>query len=181
VKDVMAVFATRAETQAAFPLVRTLAAAERVDVMGLSLNAVCQNISDVTLVELVENGLRLRCLFLDPDGRSVRAREDEEGFPAQHLADLTRTNMHALMRLRGQLSAEAVDRLQIRTYDETVRFNITVADGHRAMVQPYLHHTRGLDSPTFVIEASDDEPHGIFPIFERVFTEAWDGGRDADA
>ncbi|WP_246221207.1 DUF5919 domain-containing protein [Phytoactinopolyspora mesophila] len=181
VKDIVAVYSTREETQAAMPLVRTLAAADRADVMGLSLNAVCQGISDVTLAELIENGLHLRCLFLDPDGTSIRAREDEEGMPAGHLAELTRTNMHALLRLTDQLSPQAVERLQIRTYDETLRFNITIVDGYRAIVQPYLHDARGLDSPTLVIEANEHEPHGLFPIFGHVFTQAWDAGHDVHA
>lgn len=178
VKDLVAVHATRAEAQAEAPPVRTIARAERVDAMGLSLNAICQGVSDVSLAEFIENGLRLRCLFLDPDGDAVRAREVEEGFPAGHLADITRTNIHALQRLRTKLTPEALDRLQLRTYDETLRFNITLVDETRAFVQPYLHHARGLDSPTLVIEANDDEPHGLFPIFERAIAEAWESGRD---
>lgn len=181
VKDLVAVYATRDEAQSAAPLIRMLAGAERVDAMGLSLNGICQGISDVTLAELIENGLQLRCLFLDPDGVAISARETEEGHPPRHLADLTRTNMHALLRLRSRLTPQAVDRLQIRTYDETLRFNITVIDGHRAMVQLYLHHARGLDSPTLVVEAHDDEPRGLFPTFERAITEAWNSGHDVQS
>jgi hypothetical protein len=171
----VAVYATRAEAQAAAPLVRTLAAAQRVEAMGLSLNAISQGVSDITLAELIESGLEMRCLFLDPDGAAVRAREDEEGKPRQ-LAELTRTNIDAMLQLRSRLTPEARARLQLRTYDETLRFNITIIDGHRCMVQPYLHHARGLDSPTLVIEANEEEPHGIFPIFESALSEAWESG-----
>lgn len=180
VKDVVAVYATRAETQAAAPLVRILAAAERVDLMGLSLNGLCQGISDVTLRELIENGLHLRCLFLDPDGEGIKAREAEERVPGNHLAELTRTNLHAIGRLRSHLSPQAIDRLQVRTYDQTIRFNITVVDNQRALVQPYLHQARGLDSPTLMIEADQSQPHGLFPIFEQAFSNAWQGGRDVE-
>ena len=172
-RDVRGVFPTRSEAQAAMPILRTLATSEHVDAMGLSLNALCQGVSDVTLAELVENGLTLRCLFLDPNGAATAAREVEEEQPAGHLAELTRANMLAVARLRKQLSSEARGRVQVRTYDEPVRFNITRFDGARALVQPYLPRLRGLDAPTFLIEADDAHPHGLFPIFEAIFDETW--------
>ena len=178
VKDVRAAFATRSEVQTAFPVLRTLATAESVDAMGLSLNTICQGVSDVTLTELVENGLVLRCLLLEPDGEATAAREAEEGHPAGHLADLTRTNLHALARVRRNLSTEARSRLQIRVYDATIRFNITTFDQARSLVQLYLPGLRGVDSPTLVIEADDREPHGIFPVFERIWTTTWERAHD---
>lgn len=177
VKDVRAVFTTRSDVHAVMPLLRTLVNANRVDAMGLSLNAICQGLSDVTLAELIENGLSLHCLFLDPDGTATRAREIEEEQPAGHLADLTRTNIHALSRLREHLSDEARERLQIRTYDDPLRFNITTFDGDRSLVQVYLHGQRGLDSPTFLVEADEHEPRGLFPVFDQVMTTTWERGR----
>ncbi len=173
-KDVRAVYATRSEAQAAVPLVRALASAEHVDAMGLGLNGICQGVSDVTLTELLENGLILRCLFLDPDGRAIEAREDEEEHPRGHLSALTRSNIQALERVRDRLTEHARDRLQIRTYDQTVRFNITTFDHHRSLVQPYLPAGRGLDAPMFLIEADESEPHGVFAVFEQVFTATWE-------
>lgn len=172
-RDLTGVYPTRSDAQAAMPLLRTIARAECVEAMGLSLNAICQGISDVTLTELIENGLSLRCLFLDPEGSATEGREDEEGFARDHLAELTRTNITALQRVRDRLSAEAKDRLQIRTYDEPIRFNITVVDRQQAIVQLYLGRARGLDSPTLVMESRDDEPHGLFPVFEQTFNETW--------
>jgi hypothetical protein len=177
-RDLTGVYPTRSDAQAAVPLLRTIAGAANVDAMGLSLNGICQGISDVTLAELIENGLTLRCLFLDPDGAGTQSREEEEGFPRQHLADITRANIHAMERTRGRLSSEAESRLQLRTYDEPIRFNITLVDEERALVQLYLHRSRGLDSPTFLIEAREDEPHGLFPVFEQSFNEMW---KSADA
>jgi outer membrane murein-binding lipoprotein Lpp len=173
-RDLTGVYPTRSDAQAAVPLLRTIASAERVEAMGLSLNAICQGISDVTLRELIENGLTLHCLFLDPDGAATRAREDEEGFPPQHLSEITRTNIHALERVRDALTSEAGERLQIRTYDEPIRFNITLIDRQRAFVQLYLGDARGLDSPTLQLESRDDEPHGLFPVFEQVLETTWE-------
>ena len=82
-----------------------------------------------------------------------------------------------IQRLHDRLTPEAFDRVQARVYDEPVRFNITNIDGTRSLVQPYPPGLRGLDAPTFLIDADDDEPHGLFPVFERIFTETWDRGR----
>lgn len=159
------------------PVLKTLANAERVDAMGLSLNALCQGVSDVTLAEFVENGLTLRCLFLDPDGTATAAREVEEELPVGHIAELTRTNMLAVARLRKRLSSEARERVFVRTYDEPVRFNITTIDSTRTLVQLYLPNLRGLDAPALLIEPDDAEPHGLFPVFESIFAESWERGR----
>ena len=175
-KDISAAFATRSEAQAAVPLVRLLARAEHVDVLGLSLNAVCQEVSDVTLVELIENGLHLRCLFLDPDGVNTKAREIEEGHPVGQLATLTRTNIDALARVRARLAPEARSRLEVRVYDNPVRFNLTIADETTALVQMYLHGARGLDSPALLVEARDDEPHGFLDVVVRAFADTWEYG-----
>jgi transcriptional regulator with XRE-family HTH domain len=179
-KDVVGVFATRSEAQDALLALRTLAAAQRLDAMGLSLNALCQAVSDVILAELVENGLTLRCLFLDPDGTATAAREAEEGHPPGHLAHLTRTNMLAMQRVRQRLSREARARVQVRTYDEPLRFGITTIDGTRSLVQPYLPKLRGVDAPVLLVEFNDAHPHGLFPVFEQIFAETWERARVAE-
>jgi hypothetical protein len=71
------------------------------------------------------------------------------------------------------VTLSAMISLQLRTYDQPIRFNITLIDRARALVQLYLHRARGLDSPTFLIEARDDEPHGLFPVFEQSFDDMW--------
>jgi transcriptional regulator with XRE-family HTH domain len=173
VQDVTAVYSTRSEAHAAEPMLRMVAGAQLVDVMGLSLNGLCQGISDVTLAELIEGGLTLRAMFLDPDSSATASREQEEGHPPDLLADLTRTNMLALDRVRGRLSEEARERLQVRTYLGPLRFNLLVADQRRAHVQWYLPGPRGINSPTLVLESKDRYPHGLFPVFETVFAETW--------
>lgn len=44
-------------------------------------------------------------------------------------------------------------------------------------MQPYLPRLRGLDAPVLLIDADDAEPHGLFPVFEQVFTETWERAR----
>ena len=56
-------------------------------------------------------------------------------------------NIQALRSVRAKLSPEARDNLRIRTYDETVRFNITLIDERTCIVQPYLPDARGVESP----------------------------------
>lgn len=173
-KDVVAVYGTRAEAASREPLLRVIAGAEHVDAMGLSLNGIAQTISGITLAELIEGGLTLRALLLNPDGRATRDREAEESMPEGHLAEITRTNLGALNRIRGSLTNEAKGRLQLRTYDDTLRFNLLIADGRRCLVQCYLPRTRGVDSPTLVIDHRDDQPHGLFPVFLDLFATTWE-------
>jgi hypothetical protein len=173
-QDVVAVYGTRAEAQAAEPVLRTVAAAQQIDTMGLSLNSLCQGISDVTMVELIESGLMIRAAFLDPDSTVTRAREQEEGHRAGELRDLTKTNMRMLERVRARLSEEAVDRLQVRTYAGPLRLTLMIADHRRAHVQWYLPHARGIDSPTIVVEADERYPHGLFPVVESIFAQTWE-------
>jgi hypothetical protein len=67
--------------------------------------------------------------------------------------------------------------VQVRAYDEPARFSIITIDGTRSLVQPYLPRLRGLDAPVLLIDADDAEPHGLFPVFEQVFTETWERAR----
>jgi hypothetical protein len=88
------------------------------------------------------------CLFLDPTGTSIAAREIEEGHDPGHLANLTGLNITHLQRVRARLDEPIRDRLRLATYDQTIRFNIIVvkrAEMTTAVVQPYLPKTRGLD------------------------------------
>ena len=116
----------------------------------------CQQFADHRLEQLLCLGTKVSCLFLDPDGQATAAREVEEGYEPGHLAGLTRMNISLLQRLRSRLPEGARDRLFLAKYDQTIRFNIIIAerpDETIAVVQAYLPHSRGVDSPTFVIAA----------------------------
>lgn len=143
---------------------------------GLSLNLLCQQFADSRLAQLVIDGARLRLLFLDPAGHAVRARETEEGQGAGHLAALTTLNLQGVLRVRDRLPADVRDRLEVATYDETIRFNIILIDGNLCVVQPYLPHARGVESPTMVIQHTATSA-GLYPTFENIFEELWKGGR----
>jgi hypothetical protein len=76
-------------------------------------------------------------------------------------------------RVRDRLSLEAQKRLEIATYDETIRFNIVLIDDDVCVAQPYLPGTRGVDSPTFLIHRRWAAA-GLYPIFEQVFYSLWE-------
>jgi hypothetical protein len=88
------------------------------------------------------------------------------------LSTLTTLNVQTLQRLQGKLSSDARGNLRIRTYDEVVRFNITVIDDATCVVQPYLPDARGVESPTLVIEKQPGPP-GLFETFSQVFESLW--------
>jgi hypothetical protein len=174
--DVVAVFPTRADFTCTMPPDSLFDTARDVRAAGLSLNLICQQYPDQRLHRLVENGAELRCLFLDPDGDAIQAREREEGYTDHHLVMLTKLNIEVLSRLRDRLPDSAKDRLSIAVYDETIRFGIVLIDGETCVAQPYLPQARGVDSPTFVMRRSPESP-GLYSAFERIYTELWDRSR----
>jgi hypothetical protein len=171
--DLTAVFASRSEFTHRFPPGELLNGAHDIRAVGLSLNLLCQHYGDRRLRSLLDNGCSMRCLFLDPHGDAIKAREQEEGYNPGLLSSLTVFNVQVLERLRAQLPDETRTRLQIHIYDEPVRFNITMTDRCKCIVQPYLPAVRGVDSPTFVIERRDDDS-GLFGVFEQVIDALWE-------
>ncbi|MFF4413416.1 DUF5919 domain-containing protein [Streptosporangium sp. NPDC001559] len=171
--DVTAVFGSRSAFASTYPPTVLFDTAKEISAAGLSLNVLCQSYPDHRLKSLLENGTRIRCLFLDPKGTAIRAREDEEGYKDNTLVTLTALNINILTRLRDQLPREAADLLELRVYDETIRFNILIVDGATCVVQPYLPQARGVDSPTIVIN-DNTAADGLFPVFDRVFTSLWE-------
>jgi hypothetical protein len=174
--DVTGVFPTRAAFAGVMPPDRLFDDAHEVRAAGLSLNLICQQYPDQHLRRLIEGGAELRCLFLDPDGEAIRAREREEGYTDRQLVTLTRMNIAVLERLRDRLAPPARERFAIAVYDETIRFTIVLVDGELCVVQPYLPHARGLDSPTFVVRRRPDEP-GLYSTFDGIYTELWERSR----
>lgn len=171
--DVAAIFSTRSEFTASFSPYKLFDDARNIRVAGLSLNVLAQSYPDQRLREVIEEGAHVQCLFLDPDGAAMKAREEEEGHAPGMLSALTALNIQMITsRVREALSDDARDRLEVRTYDETPRFNITIAD-ERCIVQPYLPEGRGIDSPTFVIERQWPSS-GLFPVFDQVFYALWE-------
>src|SRR5262245_45074511 len=119
--DVEAVFPARSAFMAAMPPQALFAGATSIDAVGLSLNLLCQQFSDQDMRTLIEGGTTAHCLFLEPHGTAIAAREDEEGYPRGHLSALTEMNRQILQqRVRQRLPDDARARLRIATYDQTI-------------------------------------------------------------
>jgi hypothetical protein len=175
--DLTEVYSTRAEFGSAITVHELFNGARDVKAAGLSLNMICQQYGDTAVRQLVERGARVRCLFLDPAGVAMKTREVEEGFPPGHLAALTELNIQTLdRRVRARLTDDHRQQLELGTYNETVRFNITIIDHAVCIVQPYLPDSRGVDSPTFVIRRRSAGT-GLFAIFDQVFDSLWERRR----
>lgn len=172
--DVEAVYATRLHFMRAMPPEVLLGeASSSIDMAGLSLNMLCQQYADSDIVALLERGVVIRCLFLDPDGAGIADREREEGHPAGLLVSLTDTNIRTLSRIRDKaISAGAAGSLDIRVYDTTIRFNIMLVDNDVVVLQPYMPAARGVESPTFVARNSGGGP-GLHRTFRDVFDTMW--------
>jgi hypothetical protein len=116
----MAVFSSRSAFAAMHPPSSLFDQAKQIDAAGLSLNMLCQSYPDHQLKRLLEGGTGIRCLFLDPQGTAIQAREAEEHYTDSTLKTLTALNISMLTRLRARLTPEAAERLEIRVYDETI-------------------------------------------------------------
>lgn len=169
--DVTAVYPTRSQLAAEISAHSLLDEAKHIQAAGLSLNLICQQYPSPQLTSQIEAGTQVALLFLDPAGEAIKAREAEEHFPAGHLANLTAVNLATMARIRDGLSADAKGRLDLRVYDETVRFNLLFVDASMGIIQPYLPDARGVDSPTFVVEAT--RRSGMFSAFLTVFDQLW--------
>lgn len=165
---VEAVFASRSEFAAQVKPQSLIDGASSVRAAGLSLNLICQQLPDQYLTHLITAGTELTCLFLDPAGEAIGAREREEEYEPGFLSSLTRLNIDLLSRLRDRLPSSARDRLTIAVYDETIRFNILIAEGRACVVQPYLPQARGVESPTLLIRPGT-EPGSLYPVFEHIW------------
>lgn len=171
--DIAAVFTSRSEFTSTMSPYLLFDSANDIRMAGLSLNVLCQQYPDRRLGRLIGEGAVVKCLFLDPDGEHIKEREREEGHPSGRLSMLTRLNIDVLVRLRDRLTPEAQQRLQIATYDETIRFNIILIDDETGVIQPYMPDARGIDSPTFVLRRNLAKM-GLFPMFEQVFASLWE-------
>lgn len=174
--DVDAVYPSRSEFTSRMPPHALFDCATDIRAAGLSLNLICQQYADTELAHLVHNGARLRLLFLDPAGRAIRQREEEEGHIAGHLGALTTLNLQGVLRVRDRLPVDLRERIEVATYDQTIRFNITIIGQDLCVAQPYLPHARGVESPTMVIKKRLPAG-GLYSVFERTFDELWDGGQ----
>jgi lambda repressor-like predicted transcriptional regulator len=175
IADLRAVYPTRTQFLAAHPLDQLFAHATDICMSGLSLNLLCQQYPDTEIVRLLSDGVSIRCLFLKPGGHHISDREAEEHHAPQVLSNLTTSNIHTLQRIQTRLSEEVAAYLQMRLYDDPVRFNIMRINSAIAIVQPYLPGARGVESPTLVIQKRD-APSGLFNVFSNVFDYYWDRG-----
>ncbi|MFF5082082.1 DUF5919 domain-containing protein [Actinoplanes sp. NPDC000266] len=174
--DVEAIYPSRSEFTSKVPPHALFDEAADIRAAGLSLNLICQQYADSRLAQIVRDGTHLRLLFLDPAGRAIRQRETEEGLTAGHLGSLTTLNLQGILRVRDRLPAEAQERIEVATYDQTIRINILLIDDIVCVAQPYLPHSRGVEAPTMMIRKRWPAA-GLYPVFERTFEELWSGGR----
>jgi len=173
--DVTAVYATRGDFMSDMPPQVLFDDATHIRAAGLSLNLLCQHYPEQSLLRLIEEGAKVECLFLDPHGEAIKAREREEDYSAGAFSVLTELNIQLLQRIRDKLDQDKRGGLMIAVYDETVRTNLLFVDD-LCVAQPYLNDARGVGSPTFVIERRWSD-RGLFSVYEKEFASLWDRSR----
>ncbi|TDO67687.1 hypothetical protein EV651_103601 [Kribbella sp. VKM Ac-2571] len=172
---VTAIYTSRTEFSHEIPTPKLFDSASEVAAAGLSLNLICQQYPDLKLRALLRRA-SVRLLFLDPDGESIQRRNREEGHEEGHLSAWSRGNINIMSRLRDDLG-EAADKLELRMYDETIRFNLMFIDQRLCVMQTYLPALRGLDSPTFVMERTGNESSDLYSVYHHIFASLWESGK----
>jgi hypothetical protein len=104
------------------------------------------------------------------------SRSEFTSMTAGNLGALTTLNLQGILRVRDRLPAEIRDRIEVATYDQTIRVNITLINDSLCIAQQYLPHARGVESPTMVIKKRWPVA-GLYHVFERTFDELWSGGQ----
>jgi transcriptional regulator with XRE-family HTH domain len=173
---VTAAYASRSAFASAMPVHELFDGATDISAAGLSLNILCQQYSDSRLIDLVNRGTTLRMLLLEPHGEAIRRREQEEHYQPGFLSGLNELNLGILDRVKARLHPDARERMQIRVYDQTIRFNIILVDERVCIAQPYLAHSRGVECPTFVAHRTG-QPDCLYDVFAHAFIETWEYGR----
>jgi hypothetical protein len=166
-----AVYISRSEFAHELPPHALLDDATTVHAVGLSLNVLCQQYPGSKLKSLFGRA-DVRVLFLDPAGEAIKVRNSEEGHEDGQLSTITTANINVLKRVCSELDKTASPRVELRKYDETVRFNIMLVNDRTCVMQPYLPENRGLDSPTFVMERKSDD--SLYDVFSQVFFSLWE-------
>lgn len=154
-EELQQIYRTRTEFNRDFSYARMFENAHNILAAGISLNAIALTYSRNDLIKAItEKSCTVQLCFLDPDGKKCTEREEEEGYPAKTLADLTRVNILLMKTLYNQIettSPEHSSNLEIKIYDLTPRFNIYMVDDALMTVQSY-GYGRGEDTPTLLLK-----------------------------
>lgn len=153
--ELQRIYRTRTEFNTDFSYARMFEHAHTIIAAGISLNAIALTYSRDNLLQLiVENQCHIRLCFLDPHGKRCTEREEEESYPPHILSDLTGVNILLMKTLRSLIEKahpEQSQRLDIRVYDLTPRFNIYIVNDDLMTVQNYAYG-RGEDTPTLLLK-----------------------------
>lgn len=188
--DVTGVHGDRVRLQRRLPPEELFGGARRLDGVGIGLGLLVQNYPGRRMLHLADSGCRFRLLFLNPASGAMRRRERELGLKRGELSRSVEASILHVRRVRSRVrDAKA---FEIQVFDEVPRFSgyFVDADGSDglAVVQPYLRHRRGAESPALVLRRAGrdilgtDAPGtagelGLFDAYLEDFEALWAGAR----
>lgn len=164
--EIQGIYHDRIEFSRDFSFSRLLENAGHVFAAGISLNEISINYSHEKIIQsIIENRTTYQLCFLDPYGTKCAEREQEEGFRPGFLSDLIRLNLQRVEIMYDRVSnvaPEHVNKLQVRTYSISPRFNMYIIDKAIMTVQSYTF-MRGEETPLFVLNRQG--PNGLFDFY----------------
>jgi transcriptional regulator with XRE-family HTH domain len=167
--EIEQIYRDRTELNRDFSYPRMFENAHDIIAVGISLNAIAMNYSRAEIINsIIDHQRTYQLCFLDPKGVYCAEREREEDIPQGRLADLTSMNILNMEIIQEQLSKinpDAIEKLQLMTYDLPPRFNIYIVDDSVMTVQSYAYG-RGEDTPVFVLRRQTS--NGLFDFYSSV-------------
>lgn len=111
-----------------------------------------------TLLERLRSGVTVIVLFLDPEGKAVRTRAEED--KGRNTGKAIRASIKEMWEIRRQLEGEKAsqDRLQLRVYDATPSSGMTWVDDSFMIVTHYLAGFANLTSPALKVKPVQTRP-----------------------
>jgi hypothetical protein len=115
------------------------------------------------LVDRLRNGVHVEMFFLDPGGKAVQLRQQEDSIGIRDTKTRIRKSLRAIWKIRSELEPTLKEQLRIYVYDATPSLGVTWIDSVM-LVTHYLAGSSNLTSPALVVEPRpvSDTPYATY-------------------
>lgn len=138
-----------------------LRSAQTIHAVGLGLYEFTTNATiDFYKDFLIKRKGNLKLLFLNPDGKEIVKRNNNEDREESALSQIVNSNikdLHEILKECYEDNPLCIQNIDIRTYDRPLQLNAIFIDYETIFVQHYGEKSRGAEAPSFQICKALDE------------------------
>lgn len=153
--EVKQVLAMRSSLGNAMDLNEKIAQAHSIYAIGISNTELTYKMDPEAIKYAIENGCKIECIFLDPEGQYTKIREKEEGITENKIKDTTIRNINCAKDIIEELDESLKCNFKIYKYDLNPRMNILIIDD-TVILQYYANFVQGMQNPCFLIEKQEN-------------------------